>query len=95
VFLHGCKSLLALLLLLLLLLAGNHNATAFVYDATTGCQVTRVEPIKVQGSVRTCGLSEDCRHLLLVAGSGYVFTFEHTPAQVAAAPDADSMDEGP
>jgi hypothetical protein len=55
-----------------------------VFDTTTGCQVARVEAIKVQGSVRAAGLSEDCRHLLLVAGSGYVFRFEHTPTAAPA-----------
>jgi hypothetical protein len=41
--------------------AGNHTAAAYVYDTRTGCQVTRVEAIRVQGHVRACGLSEDCR----------------------------------
>jgi hypothetical protein len=66
-------------------LTGNHNATAYVFDTSTGCQLARVEAIKVQGSVRAAGISEDCRHLLLVAGSGYVFRFECTPAAATAA----------
>jgi hypothetical protein len=41
--------------------AGNHAAAAYVYDTRTGCQVTRVEAIRVQGHVKACGLSEDCR----------------------------------
>ncbi|WIA19912.1 hypothetical protein OEZ85_005805 [Tetradesmus obliquus] len=64
---------------------GNHNAAAYVFDTLTGSQLARVEAIKVQGSVRAAGLSEDCRHLVMVAGSGYVFRFEHTPAAAAAA----------
>ncbi|WIA40205.1 hypothetical protein OEZ86_013593 [Tetradesmus obliquus] len=63
---------------------GNHNAAAYVFDTLTGSQLARVEAIKVQGSVRAAGLSEDCRHLVMVAGCGYVFRFEHTPAAAAA-----------
>lgn len=59
--------------------AGNQAATAYVYDATTGRQMTRVEAIRVQGTVRACGLSEDCRHLVMVVGHGYVFRFECRP----------------
>jgi hypothetical protein len=59
--------------------AGNHNATAFVFDTTTGFQLARVEACKVQGSVKACALSEDCRHLLMVVGDGYIFRFEYRP----------------
>lgn len=58
------------------LFAGNHDATAFVYETATGIQVAKVEAIRVQGSVRACGLSENCSHLLVVVGSGYIFRFE-------------------
>lgn len=69
---------------------GNHSAAAYVFDTRTGRQVTRVEAIRVQGSVKACGLSEDCRHLLMVVGHGYVFRFEQRPQSVA---DRDSEEE--
>jgi hypothetical protein len=56
--------------------AGNNMATAYVYDTRTGRQVTRVEAIRVQGCVKACGLSEDCRHLTMAVGHGYLFRFE-------------------
>eukprot|EP00879_Flechtneria_rotunda_P019857 GHRR01020871.1.p2 GENE.GHRR01020871.1~~GHRR01020871.1.p2 ORF type:complete len:116 (+),score=28.92 GHRR01020871.1:109-456(+) len=56
---------------------GNQNATAFVYDTTTGCQLAKVEAIRVQGTVKACGVSEDCRHLVMAVGSGYIFRFEY------------------
>lgn len=72
--------------------AGNHQAAAYVYHTATGRQVTRVEAIRVQGSVRACGLSEDCRHLVMVVGHGYVFRFEHRPQLNTEAEDGDSSD---
>lgn len=75
-----CPSTSAASMLFRYLPAGNHNATAYVYDTSTGLQAARVEAIRVQGSVRACGLSEDCRHLLMAVGSGYVFRFEYRPA---------------
>lgn len=68
---HSCTDT-----VLFLFAAGNHNSTAFVYETSTGLQVARVEAIRIQGSVRACGISEDCRHLLMVVGSGYLFRFE-------------------
>eukprot|EP00878_Enallax_costatus_P018005 GHUV01018931.1.p1 GENE.GHUV01018931.1~~GHUV01018931.1.p1 ORF type:complete len:475 (+),score=169.25 GHUV01018931.1:778-2202(+) len=65
---------------------GNHNATAYVFETATGVQVAKVEAIRVQGSVRACGLSEDCRHLLMVVGSGYIFRFE---SRLTAESDSD------
>lgn len=56
--------------------AGNNMATAYVYDTRTGRQVTRVEAIRVQGCVKACGLSEDCRHVTMAVGHGYLFRFE-------------------
>lgn len=40
--------------------------------------------------MKACGLSEDCRHLLMVVGHGYVFRFEQRPPSVA---DRDSEEE--
>jgi len=71
---------------------GNHQAAVYVFHTATGRQVTRVEAIRVQGSVRACGLSEDCRHLVMVVGHGYVFRFEHRPQLNTEAEDGDSSD---
>jgi hypothetical protein len=53
----------------------------------------RVEAIRVQGPVRACGLSEDCRHLLLVAGAGFVFRYEHKPMQEEVAAQQQEQDD--
>eukprot|EP00775_Hariotina_reticulata_P007224 gene7224-7437_t len=58
---------------------GNHNATAYVFDTTTGFQLTKVEACKVEGCVKACALSEDCRHLLMAVGAGFIFRFEYRP----------------
>lgn len=77
----------------MLLCPGNHNATAYVYETSTGLQVGRIGAIRVQGSVRACGLSDDCRHLLMVVGSGYIFRFESRP--VAADSEEDDGPSSP
>jgi hypothetical protein len=62
------------------MLRGMHRSMRFLLAVgRMSMSVTCGEPIMVQASVRTCRVSEDCRHLLLVAGSGYVFRFECTP----------------
>ena len=32
---------------------------------------------QISAPVRSCGLSEDCRHLLAALGNGYIFRFEY------------------
>lgn len=65
--------------------AGNSKGSTFVFDATTGCQVCRADAIRVEGPVRSCGLSEDCRHLLAVVGNGFIFRFEYRSQELAGA----------
>eukprot|EP00877_Chromochloris_zofingiensis_P014113 jgi/Chrzof1/8956/Cz03g30180.t1 len=84
---------------------GNSKGSTFVFDATTGCQVCRADAIRVEGPVRSCGLSEDCRHLLAVVGNGFIFRFEYRSQELAGAAavsnktaaihNADDMDTEP
>jgi len=58
-------------------LQGNSSGSCYVFDADTGARVTAVSAIKVSAPVRSCALSEDCRHLVAAVGKGFVFRFEY------------------
>jgi len=54
--------------------------------------------MQVNGPVLGCGLSEDCRHLMVATGNAFIFRFEAPPSVLepdvtAAGPTADSMEE--
>jgi len=38
--------------------------------------------MQVIGAVQGCGLSEDCRHLLVATGNAFIFRFEFTPSSL-------------
>lgn len=59
------------------LCAGNSAGDVYVFDASSGYRVAHVSAIKVTGPVRSCGLSDDCRHLLAVVGNGFLFRFQY------------------
>jgi len=61
-----------------------------VYDATNGSRLASVSAIKISAPVRSCGLSEDCRHLVAAVG-GFVFRFEYLGA---AKGETDAEDNG-
>ena len=63
---------------------GNSSGSCYVFDAEDGKRVAQVSAIKVSAPVRSCGLSEDCRHLVAAIGNGFIFRFEYLGAAKAA-----------
>jgi hypothetical protein len=49
------------------------------------------EGVQVNGAVLACGLSEDCRHLLVATGNAFIFRFECPPSSIQ--PDETDADE--
>ncbi|KAI8471682.1 MAG: WD40-repeat-containing domain protein [Monoraphidium minutum] len=57
--------------------AGNPSGHAFVFDARSGAQLAVLAPLRAAGgAARGVGLSEDCRHVLVAAGDGFVVRHE-------------------
>jgi len=76
------------------LCAGNSNSEVYVYNTASGDRAGHVEAIKVSGPVRSCALSNDCRHLLAVVGNGFLFRFEYVkPDDTKPATDTDGSPE--
>ncbi|KAK9807273.1 hypothetical protein WJX73_006418 [Symbiochloris irregularis] len=66
---------------------GNSQGHVYIYDSSSGARMTHVAPGKVSAPVRACGLSQDCRHLLVAMGQGFIFRHEACiPAPKAEAP---------
>ena len=56
---------------------GNSKSEVCVHSSLDGSLQAQVAlPVRMASPVMDCALSEDCRHLLVAAGNGFVLRFE-------------------
>lgn len=66
--------------------AGNATGDLFVYSTLTGVRSASASQDKLSGGVKSCAVSEDCRHLLAAIGNGFLFRWAGLGCVVVVSP---------
>ncbi len=65
--------------------AGNGTGDVYIFSTASGERSGSASQSKLSGGVRSCAISEDCRHVLAAIGNGFLFRWAGGRAGAASA----------